>query len=141
MVVLFVASVLYHLPPLINFRGVHSDAALVGLQARHILNGEWAWHLWGVGYESSLEPLLVAGAFALTGPNALTLMIVPFIGYLLVVFFAFSTLRRHFTDLAAFLLSLPLVFTPEAINRVALYLPRQWSITLVFFAVWLVSGA
>ena len=40
---LLVAAVVARLPALINARGVNSDAAVVGLQAMHILRGEWSW--------------------------------------------------------------------------------------------------
>ena len=74
---LLVASVVARLPALVNARGVNSDAAVVGLQAMHILRGEWSWFLWGAGYQASFDAALVAAAFAITGPSALTLMAVP----------------------------------------------------------------
>ena len=39
-VTLLVASYLFRLPPLLNARSTNSDAAVVGLQAMHILRGE-----------------------------------------------------------------------------------------------------
>ena len=42
---IFVASILFRLPPLINAPGTNSDAAIVGLQSMHILKGEWSWFL------------------------------------------------------------------------------------------------
>ena len=50
---------------------MNSDAAVVGLQAMHILHGEWSWFLWGAGYQASFDAVLVAAAFAVTGPSAL----------------------------------------------------------------------
>jgi len=52
---LVVVSVLARLPALVNARGVNSDAAVVGLQAMHILHGEWSWFLWGAGYQASFD--------------------------------------------------------------------------------------
>jgi len=50
-----------------------SDIAVVGLMARHALNGEFYPLYWGNHYGGSLEPLIAAGVFALTGsgPRAL----------------------------------------------------------------------
>ena len=91
---LVVASVAARLPALVNARGVNSDAAVVGLQAMHILHGEWSWYLWGAGYQASLDAALVAAAFAVTGPSALTLMVVPLVGYLILVGLTYDVLRR-----------------------------------------------
>ena len=73
---------------------MHSDAAVVGLQAMHVLNGEWSWFLWGAGYQASIDAIFVAAGFAITGSSALTLMLVPLIGYLILVGLAFDVLRR-----------------------------------------------
>ncbi|MCB2190722.1 MAG: glycosyltransferase family 39 protein [Deltaproteobacteria bacterium] len=50
-----------------------SDIAVVGLMARHALNGEFYPLYWGNHYGGSLEPLIAAGVFAITGsgPRAL----------------------------------------------------------------------
>ena len=50
-----VASILFRLPPLINAAGTNSDAAIVGVQAMHILRGEWSWFLLGSGYQTSVD--------------------------------------------------------------------------------------
>ena len=138
---LVVASVLARLPALVNARGVNSDAAVVGLQAMHILHGEWSWFLWGAGYQASLDAALVAAAFAVTGPSALTLMVVPLIGYLVLVVLTYDVLRRAVGRGGAAVACLPLVFAPQPINGVALYAPRQWAITTTVLAVWLASRA
>ncbi|WP_214367311.1 glycosyltransferase family 39 protein [Pseudonocardia sp. H11422] len=139
LLVLLVGSVLARLPALINARGVHSDAAIVGLQAMHILDGEWSWFLWGAGYQASLDAALVAAGFAITGPSALTLMVVPLIGHLILVGLTFDILRRAVDERCALIACLPLVFAPQAVNGVALSAPRQWSITAVVLSVWLAS--
>ena len=128
LVFLLVASVVARLPALINARGVHSDAAVVGLQAMHILHGEWSWFLWGAGYQASFDAALVAAGSAITGPSALTLMAVPLIGHLVLVGLAYDTVRRAVAPAVgragAVLACLPLVFAPQSVNGVALYAPR-----------------
>jgi hypothetical protein len=145
MAILLVASVVARLPPLINARGVNSDAAVVGLQAMHILRGEWSWFLWGAGYQASFDAALVAAGFAITGSSALTLMAVPLIGHLVLVGLAYDTVRRAVAPAVgragAVLACLPLVFAPQSVNGVALYAPRQWSITAAVLAVWLAARA
>lgn len=81
-------NVLFRLPALINASGVHSDAAIVGLQAMHILKGETSRFLWGAGYQGSFDAWVVAAIFALGGPSPFMLMLAPFFGHLLLSFFA-----------------------------------------------------
>ncbi|MCU0694823.1 MAG: hypothetical protein MUF54_25910, partial [Polyangiaceae bacterium] len=58
--------------PLLNARAVHSDAAIVGLQAAHMLQGEFDRFLWGAGYQGSFDALITAAVFLFTGgPSAL----------------------------------------------------------------------
>jgi len=139
LLVLLVASVVARLPALLNARGVHSDAAVVGLQAMHLLRGEWSWFLWGAGYQASFDAVLVAAGFAVTGPSALTLMVVPLLGHLILVGLAYDVLRRAIGRGGGVLACLPLVFAPQSVNGVALYAPRQWSITAAVLAVWLAA--
>ena len=54
-----------------------SDEAVVGLMARHALDGEPTAFFWGQSYGGTLEPLLVAVAFALAGSSVLALKLVP----------------------------------------------------------------
>lgn len=136
------ATLLFRLPPLLNARGVHSDAAIVGLQAMHALEGEFSRFLWGAGYQGSFDALVIAAVFLLTGgPSALGLMVAPLLGHLLLMASAFAILRRRVGAVAAGALGLLVTFTPQAINGVALYAPRQWCITSLFLALWLLNRA
>jgi len=111
------------------------------LQALHLLRGEWSWFIWGTNYQSTLDALLIALGFAVTGPRPLTLMLVPLCGHLILIGLTFATLRRHLAALAAAAATLPVVFTAIPINGVILYPPRQWAITAVIAAVWTLDGA
>jgi hypothetical protein len=139
--VLAALNVLFRLPALINANGVHSDAAIVGLQAMHLLRGETSRFLWGAGYQGSFDAWVVALFFALGGPSPLKLMLAPFLGHMLLCLFAWNVLERRLTPWKAFIVCLPLVFTPQAINGVALYAPRQWCLTFLFAAIWLIDSA
>jgi hypothetical protein len=132
-------NVLFRLPALLNANGVHSDAAIVGLQAMHLLHGEASRFLWGADYQGSFDAWIIAALFWFGGPSALKLMLAPFFGHLLLCFFAWSVVSRCTTPWKAALVCLPLVFTPLAINGVALYAPRQWCLTFLFAGIWLLD--
>ncbi len=138
---ILLASVAFRWPALINASTVDSDAAIVGLQAMHILRGEWAWFLFGSGYQTSVDSAVAAGFFALLGATPLALMLSTFVGHLAATGLAFSTLRRHVDPWLAALLTLPLVFTPSPLHTYILGPPRQAALTLVFLSVWTIDGA
>jgi hypothetical protein len=135
------ACVLASLPPLLNAEGTQSDAAVVGLQAMHLLRGETSWFLWGSGYQTSVDSWVAAGFFRVLGVTPLALMLSAFVGYLALLGFAYATLRRRFAPWSAALLVTPLVFMAPPVHIYAFYPPRQASLTLVFAALWLLDGA
>jgi hypothetical protein len=138
---LLAASILQSLPPLLNAEGTQSDAAIVGLQAMHLLRGEMSWFLWGSGYQTSVDSWIAAGFFRVLGPSPLALMLSAFVGYLALIGFAYATLRRRFAPWSAALLVSPLVLMAPPVHIYAFYPPRQASLTLVFAALWLLDGA
>jgi hypothetical protein len=131
----------FRLPVLLNAGAVNSDAAVVGLQAVHILRGEWSWTLWGAAYQAPLDSLVAAIAFAVLGSTPLALMLVPFVGQLIVVGLFFSILRKHFAPWAAAWLTMPVVFTPMAVNLCLIYVQRQFCIVVFAISLWLLAGA
>jgi hypothetical protein len=138
---LLAASVLYRLPPLVNAAGTNSDAAIVGLQAMHVLRGERSWFLYGSGYQTSVDSHVAALFFLPFGPSPLALMLSTFCGHLLLTWLAYATLRRHLPAWTAALATTPLVFTPGPLHTYILYAPRQASLTLAFASVWVLDGA
>ncbi len=138
---LLLASIAFRWPALINADTVDSDAAIVGLQAMHILRGEWVWFLFGSGYQTSVDSTVAAGFFALFGATPLALMLSTFAGHLIATALAWDTLRRHVDPWVAALLTLPLVFTPSPLHTYILGPPRQAALTLVFLSVWVTDGA
>lgn len=134
-----VLSVLFRVPALLNAGSVHSDAAVVGLQARHLLHGEWSWFLWGAGYQASFDSLIAALLFAVFGATPLALMLGPLLGHLILVACAFEVLARKLGPRLAGLCTLAVVFTPQSINAVSTLPPRQWCITAIFAGIWLME--
>ena len=149
--VVLAASILFRLPPLINASGTNSDAAIVGVQAMHLLHGEWSWFLLGSGYQTSVDSLVAALVFSVTGPSPLALMASTLAEHIGLTWLAFSVLRRAFArlpatsreraGLLAAILVTPLVFTPDPVHTYVHYPPRQASLTLVFLGLWLLDGA
>ncbi len=63
----------------------HSDEAVVGLMARHILQGERPVFFYGQAYMGSLDAWLIAVGFALLGDTVMTIHLVESLLYLLIV--------------------------------------------------------
>ncbi len=139
--VLLVLSVLFRLPALLNAASVDSDSAIVGLQAMHLLHGEWSPFLFGSGYQTSVDSCVAAVFFLFLGPAPIALMLSTFLGHLALTGLAYATLQRHLRPWTAAIVVLPLVFTPAPLHTYILGPPRQASLTLVFLAVWLLDGA
>ena len=141
-------SIAFRLPPLINAEGSNADAAVVGLQAMHLLRGEWSPFLWGSGYQTSVDSVVAAIFFLVTGPSPRALMASTLAGHVLLTWLAFDAVRRALALVdagssrwAAAALVLPLVFAPDPVHTYVLYPPRQASLTLVFLAFWLLHTA
>lgn len=139
--IVLAASIAFRLPTLINAAGTNSDAAVVGLQAMHLLRGEWSPFLWGSGYQTSADSIVAALVFLFTGPSAVALTASTLAGHILLTFLVFASIRKPLGDWTAAAVVAPLVFTPDPVHTYVLYPPRQASLTLAFLALWLVHGA
>lgn len=137
--VLVAASYAFRVPALLNARSTNSDAAVVGLQAMHLLRGEWSPFLWGSGYQTSADSIVAALFFALLGPSPLALMLSSLTLQVVATVLVFSTLRRRVEGAAALLLTMPMVVTTSCLHSYALYPPRQASLTLAVAAFWAID--
>lgn len=135
------ASYLFRLPPLLNARSTNSDAAVVGLQAMHILRGELSPFLWGSGYQTSADSFVAALFFAVLGATPLSLMLSALTLHVVATCLVYATLRRHVSTPLALLLAAPLVLSPSSVHTYALYPPRQLSLTLALAAFFAIDGA
>lgn len=89
-----------------------SDEAIVGLMARHILQGERPLFFYGQAYMGSLDAWWVAGLFALFGPSVWAIRAVQSTLFLLHVTLTYFLARRWSGDewvalLSALLMALP----------------------------------
>jgi len=131
----------FRLPPLLNARSTNSDAAVVGLQAMHMLRGEWSAFLWGSGYQTSADSIVAAGWFAILGASPLVLMLSALTLHVASTCMVFAMMKRRFEPWLALLVTLPMVFTPSSVHSYALYPPRQASLTLAMAAFFAIDSA
>jgi hypothetical protein len=139
-----IASVAYRFPALLNAATVDSDAAIVGIQARHMLRGELSWFLYGSGYQTSVDSAVAALFFAVLGATSLALMLSTLAGHIALTCCVHATLRPHLRPVhpwAAFVATLPLVLTSTPLHTYILNPPRQAALTLVFVAVLVIDRA
>src|ERR1700694_17507 len=77
---------------------VEGDEAAVGLQALQILRGEHPIFYPGQAYLGNFESYLVAAVFALTGPPAIALKVVPFVFALIFIYLCYHLGNELFDD-------------------------------------------
>jgi hypothetical protein len=141
---LLAASIASRFPALLNADQTNSDAAVVGLQAMHILHGERSPFLWGSGYQTSVDSSLVALGFAAFGAKPLVLMAVPLALHVLLTWLVFDVLRRRTAPSGPWLAALvaaPLAITSSPSLTYVLYPPRQAALTLAVAALWALERA
>lgn len=141
LLLLCVMNVVTRLHHLLNASEIHSDAAIVGLQAIHILKGEWSPFLWGVEYQSSFDAFAMAAMFALFGSTPIAAMMTPLVGHMALTALVFAMIRRHTSRRIAWLSTLPLLITPRELEGVILYSPRQFAVLSIFGALFMLDTA
>ena len=139
--VLLAASLAFRLPPLINAAGTNSDAAIVGVQAMHLLRGEWSPFLFGSGYQTSVDSMVAALWFLVAGPSPLALMLSTLVGHLVLLGLVYATLRRYVSPWITALACTPWVFTTGPLHTYILYPPRQASLAIAVAAFWALDRA
>lgn len=138
---LFAAGLIFRLPLLLNPATLNSDVAVVGIQARHMLQGEFSAFLWGTDYQSSFDALVLVPFFWLFGSTPTVAMTGPLLGFLVILALTFSILRRSLSLSQAATCCVLLVFTPRTVSQYVVNAPRIWSIAAVFLSVWFFNRA
>lgn len=92
----------------------NSDEAVVGLMARHILQGERPIFFYGQAYMGSLDAFLVAGGFAIFGQQVWVIRLIQAVLYLGVIFSTYLLGKKALGStltglLAALILAIPTV--------------------------------
>jgi hypothetical protein len=128
-------AALFRLPALVNAGGINSDAAIVGLQTRHMLAGEWSREIWRAPYQLPAESLLLLPFSALFGWHPFWIFLIPTLLMLAMIALVWHTLRSDLSPLATFACILPLVFATHAINSPMVYAMRQVMVTTVMLGV------
>jgi hypothetical protein len=127
--------IVFRIPILLNPGFINSDGAITGLQARHMLQGEFQLLHWGRNYLTSIDSLVVAPFFALFGSTVQVLQVVTMLGQLVPVLLVFAITSRLLNIPKALLLSVPSIAVSMATNVYLHYCIRQWCIALVFLSV------
>ena len=95
----------------------NSDEAIIGLMAKHILEGENFLYFYGQSYMGSVDAYIISGAFLLFGEKIWVIRLVQVILYGLVILFSYLFTLKLFNDSkVAFISALFLVF--PAVNIV-----------------------
>jgi hypothetical protein len=76
----------------------HADEAIVGLMARHILQGDWPVFFYGQSYMGSADATLVAGAMALLGERVVAIRVVQIALYAGTIVSTMALARQVFED-------------------------------------------
>jgi hypothetical protein len=128
-------SIVYRLPVLMHARGLNSDVAIVGLQARHILRGEFAPFLWGSSYQSSADSFYAAAWFLLLDATPFALVFSSLSLHLLLTTLVYVSLAKVLSLAQRFFVCLLLVFASPSVHSYALNPPREASLLLAFSAL------
>jgi hypothetical protein len=134
-------SVAFRAPALVNAAAVNSDAAIVGLQAMHILRGEWSPLLFGSSYQTSVDSAVAALFFVPGGPGPGALMLSTLAGHVVLTLLVYAMLRPRLGAWKALVAALPLVFAPPSVHTYVLHPPRQAALTLGVAGLWALDRA
>jgi len=129
LLILCSVALLYRAPFLLNPNAIDSDGAVVGLQARHLLGGEWSWFIWGTNYQASFDAVVHALAFSVFGASPFVMVCDTLFAAMLMIVLAFLLLERHVGASAALVCCAPMVFAPAAYNYFIQQGFRQWALT------------
>ncbi len=132
--VVVLLSYFFRYPALLNADATNSDAAVVGLQAMHILRGEHMLHLWGSGYQTSVDSYVAAAFFKVLAATPLALMLSSLTMHVVLTLGVYFLGCRFMKPRFAFLAALPLILTASVVHSYALYPPRQTALTLGILA-------
>jgi hypothetical protein len=137
------ATVAYRVPELlIAERLVNSDTAVVGLQAMHLLRGEFSGLLWGTSYQGAIEPVVTAALLALLpGRPALALALEAVLGHLTLVLALYALCARALGSGRGLLVAATVAFGPCELHNLSLAAPRIWALALVALGLWAAERA
>lgn len=99
-----------------GFEIFHSDHAIFGLMAKHILEGKPMIYYYGQGYMGPMDSWMAVLLFLIGGMNLFTLQLAPMMFYLLFLVVNFYLLRRLFGFEVSFMANLLLAISPPALN-------------------------
>lgn len=109
-----------------------SDQAIVGLMARHILDGEFPIFYWGENYEGPIESYFASIIFFLFGSSRLTLSLSPFMFSLIFIFLVYRLAREMFNEKVALMAMLIVCASPPYLIWYSVLAKGNYMQNLVF---------
>ncbi len=122
---------------LFSFKLYDSDQAILGLMAKHILEGKWMTYYYGQNFMGSLEAYVAAMIFMIRGINFISSQMAPLLFYLLFIFFFVQVVERWFDRSVAWATGLWLTFSPPLLTRMSLAALGGYPETLFFASLFL----
>ncbi|MBI4398848.1 MAG: glycosyltransferase family 39 protein [Candidatus Omnitrophica bacterium] len=120
-ILLVLAAFLFRLPLLIARQSIITgDEAVIGLMARHILQGEFPIYYWGQGYMGSLTAYVTALVSLATGMNGMAIQLSVFLFYELFLITSYFVVKKILGRAPAILSSLVLVVAPVMVTELSI---------------------
>jgi hypothetical protein len=110
----------------------NADQAVVGLMAKHILEGKFMVYVYGQGYMGSLESCLASLIYRAGGMNILSLQMAPLVFFLLFLSAIFFFLREVFDLKTGFIASSLVALSPPLLNAISVTALGGYPETLFF---------
>ncbi len=109
-----------------------SDQAIVGLMARHILDGEFPIFYWGENYEGPVESYFASIIFFLFGSSRLTLSLSPFVFSLIFILLVYRLAKEMFNEKVALMAMLIVCASPPYLIWYSILAKGNYMQNLVF---------
>lgn len=110
----------------------HADHAVMGLMAKHVLEGKPMIYYYGQGYMGSIEAFMGALIYKLRGIDILSIQLAPIMFYLLFLIVNFFLLKRLFGRQTSLIANLLLALSPPALSRLSTLALGGYPETLFF---------
>ncbi len=104
LVVLFILGLLFAFRMILTIQGsvpFNADEAVVGLMARHILEGERPIFFYGQAYMGSLDAFLIAAGFRIFGDSVMSIRVIQSLLYLFAAVMCFTVAKKALGEKSA----------------------------------------
>jgi len=120
-----------------GFEIFHSDHAVIGIMAKHILEGKFMVYYYGQGYMGSLEAFMVAFWYLLLDMNVFSLQMGPLSFFLLFLVVNYFLLKKVFGYQVSLMANLLLAISSPALTQLSFTALGGYPETLFFGSLFL----